>query len=106
MKISNNEVKGKLFFSHSQSDSCGVAIGFIGNMSFEVSIKKEDETGVTYLLSHFHLIYLTYQSSSIHSMYQCQIQFVIHFHLIHFTDLMQPHCLIHISSNPVSGNLG
>ena len=37
--------KGKLFFSHGQSNSCGVAIGFIGNTSFEVSIKKQDESG-------------------------------------------------------------
>ena len=37
--------KGKLFLSHGQSNSCGVAIGFIGNTGFEVSIKKKDESG-------------------------------------------------------------
>ena len=36
----NHEFKGKLFFSHGQSNSCRVAIGFIGNMRFEVSNKK------------------------------------------------------------------
>ena len=36
----NDELKGKLFFSHGQSNSCGVAIGFIGNTHFEVSNKK------------------------------------------------------------------
>ena len=40
----NNEFNGKLFFSHDQSNSCGVAAGFIGNMSFEVSKKKQDES--------------------------------------------------------------
>ena len=32
----NDEFKGKLFFSHDQSNSCGVAIGIKGNTSFEV----------------------------------------------------------------------
>ena len=41
----NNEFKGKLFFSHGQSNSCAVAIGFIGNMSIEVSNKKQDKSG-------------------------------------------------------------
>ena len=45
MKKRNNEFKGKLFFSHGQSNFCGGAIGFIGNMSFEVSNKKQDESG-------------------------------------------------------------
>ena len=36
----SNKSKGKLFFSHSQSNSCGVAIGFMGNMSCEFSNKK------------------------------------------------------------------
>ena len=39
-KKCNDEFKGKLFFSHGQSNSCRVAIGFIGNMRFEVSNKK------------------------------------------------------------------
>ena len=41
----NGEFKRKLFFPHGQSNSCGVAIGVIGNMSFEVSNKKQDESG-------------------------------------------------------------
>ena len=41
----NDKFKGKLFFSHGQSNSCGVAIGFIGNASFKVSNKKQDESG-------------------------------------------------------------
>ena len=36
------EFKGKLFFLHGQSNSCGVAIGFIGNMNSKVSNKKQD----------------------------------------------------------------
>ena len=39
-KKEKNEYKEKLFFSHGQSNSCRVAIGFIGNMRFEVSNKK------------------------------------------------------------------
>ena len=38
-------VQRKLFFSHGQSNSCGVAIGFIVNTSFEVSNEKQDESG-------------------------------------------------------------
>ena len=45
MKICNDEFKGMLFFSHGQSNSCGAAIGFIGNTSFEVLNKKQDESG-------------------------------------------------------------
>ena len=40
-KKRNDKFKGKNF-SHGQSNSCGVAIGFIGNTSFEVSDKKQD----------------------------------------------------------------
>ena len=43
-KRRNDEFKGKLFFSHGQCNSCGVAIGFIGNTGFEVSNKKQDES--------------------------------------------------------------
>ena len=43
----NDGFKGKLFFSHGQSNSCRVTIGFIGNTSFEVSNKKPDESGRT-----------------------------------------------------------
>ena len=45
MKKWNDKFKGKLFFSHGQSNSCGVAIGFIGNTGFEVSNEKQDESG-------------------------------------------------------------
>ena len=41
----NDEFKGKLFFSHGQSNYYGVAIGFIGNTNFEVSNKKQNESG-------------------------------------------------------------
>ena len=41
----NDEFKGKPFFSHGQGNSCGDAIGFIGNTSFEVSNKKQDKSG-------------------------------------------------------------
>ena len=41
----NDEFKRKLFFSHGQSNSCGVAIGFIGKTGFEVSNKKQDDSG-------------------------------------------------------------
>ena len=40
----------KLFFEHGQSNSCGVAIGFIGNTSFNASHKKQDESGRILLL--------------------------------------------------------
>ena len=39
-----DEFKGKLFFSHGQSNSCGVALGFIGNTRFEVLNKKQDDS--------------------------------------------------------------
>ena len=29
-------LKGKLFFSHGHSNSCGVALGFLGNLNFNV----------------------------------------------------------------------
>ena len=45
IKIYNDEVKGKLFSSHGQRNSCEAAISFIGNTSFEVSNKKQDESG-------------------------------------------------------------
>ena len=32
-------------FSHSQSNSCRIAVDFIGNASFEVSKKKQDKSG-------------------------------------------------------------
>ena len=45
-----DELKGKLFFSHGQSNSCGVAIGFLGNMSFNVLNKIQDNDGRTLIL--------------------------------------------------------
>ena len=44
-KIWNDKFKGKLCFSHGQSNSCGFTISFIGNTSFSVSNKKQDESG-------------------------------------------------------------
>ena len=40
-KKCNDEFKGKLFFSQGQSNSYRVAIGFIGNVSSEVSNNKK-----------------------------------------------------------------
>ena len=45
-----DELKEKLFFSHGQSNSCGVAIGFLGNMSFNVLNKIQDNDGRTLIL--------------------------------------------------------
>ena len=41
----NDEFKRKPVFSHCRGNSCGDAIGFIGNTSFEVSNKKQDKSG-------------------------------------------------------------
>ena len=38
-------LKGKLFFSHGHSNSCGVAIGFLGNMNFNLLNKIQDNDG-------------------------------------------------------------
>ena len=38
-----DELKGKLFFSHGHSDSYGVAIGFLGNMNFNVLNEIQDK---------------------------------------------------------------
>ena len=38
-----DELKGKLFFSHGHSNFCGVAIGFLGNMNFNVLNKIQDK---------------------------------------------------------------
>ena len=40
-----DEVKGKLFFSHGRSNSCRVAIGFLGNMNFNVLNKIQGNDG-------------------------------------------------------------
>ena len=37
-----DELKGKLFFPHGHSNSGGVAIGFLGNMNFNVLNKIQD----------------------------------------------------------------
>ena len=37
-------LKENSFFSCGQSNSCWITIGFIGNTSFEVSVKKQDES--------------------------------------------------------------
>ena len=37
-------LKENFFFSCGQSNSCWITIGFIGNTSFEVSVKKQDES--------------------------------------------------------------
>ena len=38
-----DELQGKLFFSHGYSNSCGLAIGFLGNMNFNVLNKIQDK---------------------------------------------------------------
>ena len=40
-----DELKGNFFFLHGQSKSCGVAIGFLGNMNFNVLNKIQDNDG-------------------------------------------------------------
>ena len=37
-----DELKGKLFSPHGHSNSCGVTIGFLGNMNFNVLNKIQD----------------------------------------------------------------
>ena len=41
----NDDFGGKLFFSHGKTNSCGVAIGYVGSMSFDVTEKKCDTNG-------------------------------------------------------------
>ena len=40
-----DEFKGKPFFSHGHNNSCGVAVGFLGNMNFNVLNKIQDNDG-------------------------------------------------------------
>ena len=40
-----DEPKGKLFFSHGHSNSCGVTIGFLGNMNFNILNKIQNNDG-------------------------------------------------------------
>ena len=44
-KNGTTSLRENSFLSHGLSNSCGVAIGFIGNMVFEVSNKIQDESG-------------------------------------------------------------
>ena len=37
-----DELKGKIFFSHEHSNSCGVAVGFSGKMNVNVLNKIQD----------------------------------------------------------------
>ena len=37
--------KGNYFFSHSKTNSCGVAIGYYGKRSFELLSKFRDKSG-------------------------------------------------------------
>ena len=41
----HDELKGKLFFPHGHSNSCEVAIGFLGNMNVNVLNKIQDNDG-------------------------------------------------------------
>ena len=41
----HDELKGKLFFSHGSSNSCGVAIGLLGNVKFNFLNKIKDNDG-------------------------------------------------------------
>ena len=45
-----NELKGKLFFSNGHSNYCGVAIGFLGNMNFNVLNIIQDNRGKILIL--------------------------------------------------------
>ena len=40
-----DELKGPIFFSHGKTNSCGVAIGYIGNNKVDVLDKKIDKNG-------------------------------------------------------------
>ena len=42
-KRCQDELKGKLFFSHGHSNSCGVAIDLLGNMNFNVLNKIQNK---------------------------------------------------------------
>ena len=41
-KIWNDEFKGQLFFSHSKTNSCGVAIGLVGTKALKILNIKRD----------------------------------------------------------------
>ena len=44
-KIWNDEFEGQLFFSHGKTNSCGVAIGFVGTKPLKVLNIKPDNLG-------------------------------------------------------------
>ena len=54
MKVTKNiwsdEFNGDLFFSHGKTDSCGVLIGFYGNINYSVKKKLSDNSGRTLVL--------------------------------------------------------
>ena len=41
----NEEFNGPLFFSHSKTNSCGIATGFCGKNYFNLIDQKNDEDG-------------------------------------------------------------
>ena len=44
-KVWRDDFKGKLFFSHGRTNSCGVAIGYYGSKSFTLLKKLTDQSG-------------------------------------------------------------
>ena len=44
-KIWNDEFGGQLFFSHGKTNSCGVAIGFVGTKALNILNIKRDDLG-------------------------------------------------------------
>ena len=46
----NDDFKGHLFFSHGETNSCGVAIGYVGSKKIEVLNRKNDSCGRILLL--------------------------------------------------------
>ena len=44
-KIWNDEFEGQLFFSHGKTNSCGVAIGFVGTKALNILNTKRDDLG-------------------------------------------------------------
>ena len=46
----DGKLKGKPFFSHGHSNSCGVAICFLGNINFNILHKIQDNDGKMLIL--------------------------------------------------------
>ena len=44
-KLWNDEFEGQLFFSHGKTNSCGVAIGFVGTKALNILNIKRDNLG-------------------------------------------------------------